>query len=133
MRPWEAEFNFSSNRGLLIDCEGGDTIIARTDTSAEQEEWMEALGTVTNLLGGGAGVGDGSGGVFRVRAGGGLDSDDELDDDDDDDSVIGGGSGSGRIQTTYLAQKAALLTHEEATGPCTVVFQVGLHTFVSLT
>lgn len=127
VRPWQAEFTRPYNRGLLIDCEGGDTIIARTDTSAEQEEWSDALGTVTELLGshagGGRGAGRGAGGILRV--GGSMDSDaddmDDVDDEDDDYSTFGG-----RIQSTYLAQKDALLSPEEASGPCTVVFQVYL-------
>ncbi len=105
MRPWESEFSKPYNRGLLIDCEGGDTIIARTDTAAEQEEWAEALGTVTDLLGnsgGGGGVGEG-----------GYDSDEDLD-----------GEGGGGGMQTYLAQKDELLSHAEATGACIVVFQV---------
>lgn len=118
IRPWQAEFNKPYNRGLLIDCEGGDTIIARTDTSAEQEEWSDALGTVTELMGAG-----------RSRGGGGFGgegSNSDVDvDDSDDDSVLGGGGGAGaRMQTTYLAQKDELLSREEATGPCVVVFQV---------
>lgn len=107
VRPWEAEFSKPYNRGLLIDCEGGETIIARTDTAAEQEEWTEALMTVTDLLGSNPGEGGGAGGV-------GYDSD-----DDDDD-----GNGGGGMQTTYLAQKDELLSSSEATGPCVVVFQV---------
>ncbi|CAM9593516.1 unnamed protein product, partial [Ectocarpus sp. 13 AM-2016] len=107
VRPWEAEFSKPYNRGLLIDCEGGETIIARTDTAAEQEEWTEALMTVTDLLGSSPGEGGGAGGV-------GYDSD-----DDDDD-----GNGGGGMQTTYLAQKDELLSPSEATGPCVVVFQV---------
>lgn len=122
VRHWQAEFNKPYNRGLLIDCEGGDTIIARTDTSPEQEKWTEVLGTVTELLSAnGKSVGGGRGG-FRD------DSDVDVD-DSDVDSVIegeeGGGGGSARrIQTTYLAQKDELLSREEATGPCVVVFQV---------
>lgn len=121
VRPWQAEYTRPYNRGLLIDCEGGDTIIARTDTSAEQEEWSDALATVTELMGvhaGGVRRGGGGGGVYG--GGAGDDSDLEgLDGDDDDDDYGGGG-----IHTTYLAQKDALLSHDEATGPCTVVFQV---------
>lgn len=105
VRSWQAEFTKPYNRGLLIDCEGGDTIIARTDTSAEQEEWTEALGTVSALLGNSTGVGFGGG-----------ESDEESEDGDDE---------GGMIQTTYLKQKDALLSAEEATGACTVVFQVG--------
>lgn len=112
MRSWEAEFNKPYNRGLLIDCEGGDTIIARTDTSAEQEEWTDALGTVTELMRhNNAGIG----GEGDYQDGGG-DSDDDGDDGYD---LIGG-----RIQTTYVAQKDALLSYTEATEACTVVFQV---------
>lgn len=107
VRPWEAEFSKPYNRGLLIDCEGGETIIARTDTAAEQEEWTEALMTVTDLLGNTPGEGGGAGGV-------GYDSD-----DDDED-----GHGGGGMQTTYLAQKDELLSPSEATGACVVVFQV---------
>lgn len=106
VRPWEAEFTKPYNRGLLIDCEGGETIIARTNTSAEQEEWMEALRTVTELLGNSA-----------VAGFGGEDSDNGEDNDEFD------GEGR-RMQTTYLKQKEALLSVAEATGPCTVVFQV---------
>lgn len=106
MRPWEAEFTKPYNRGLLIDCEGGETIIARTNTSAEQEEWMEALRTVTELLGN-----------STVAGFGGEDSDDTEENDDFD--VEGR-----RLQTTYLKQKEALLSMAEATGACTVVFQV---------
>lgn len=113
MRPWEAEFSKPYNRGLLIDCEGGDTIIARTDTSAEQEEWAEALGTVTDLLGNNAGGGGAGGGA-------GFDS-------DEDD---GDGDGLGGMQTTYIAQKDELLSPAEATGACVVVFQVYLHGYV---
>lgn len=113
VRPWQAEFNKPYNRGLLIDCEGGDTVIARTDTSAEQEEWTEALGTVTGLLRSHAGA--------RGGGNGGGDSDDGMDDGDDEEYNMVGG----RIQTTYLAQKDALLSPAEATGACTVVFQVG--------
>ena len=106
VRPWEAEFTKPYNRGLLIDCEGGETIIARTDTSAEQEEWADALRTVTELLGNTAMTGFGSG------------------DSDDGDGDDGFGLDGRAMQTTYLKQKEALLTPAEATGPCTVVFQV---------
>eukprot|EP00903_Cladosiphon_okamuranus_P009378 g8942.t1 len=115
VRPWEAEFSKPYNRGLLIDCEGGETIIARTDTSAEQEEWAEALGTVTDLLGNGAGGGGASGGA-------GYDS------DEDDE----GGDGLGGMQTTYLAQKDELLSPAEATGACIVVFQVAKTTLTRI-
>lgn len=106
MRPWEAEFSKPYNRGLLIDCEGGETIIARTDTSDEQEEWAEALGTVTDLLGNNSG-------------GGGAAGSGDYDSDEDDGDGDGGG-----MQTTYLAQKDELLSPSEATGECVVVFQV---------
>lgn len=116
MRSWQEEFSKPYNRGLLIDCEGGDTIIARTDTSAEQEEWTEALGTVTDLLGTNSGGGGGGGGPF-----GSGDSVDDMDDGDEEENGLGGR----RIQTTYNAQKDELLSSSEATGACTVVFQVG--------
>lgn len=111
MRPWQAEFNKPYNRGLIIDCEGGEIIIARTDTAAEQEEWSEALGTVTDLLGN-AGIGG--------REFGGIPDDEGVEDGEDDDYDNSGT----RIQTTYIAQKEALLSSAEATGACTVVFQV---------
>ncbi|CAN0090701.1 unnamed protein product, partial [Laminaria digitata] len=115
VRSWQEEFSKPYNRGLLIDCEGGDTIIARTDTSGEQEEWTEALGTVTDLLGNNSGGAGGGGGHF-----GSGDSVDDMDDGDEEETGLGGR----RIQTTYLAQKDELLSSSEATGACTVVFQV---------
>ncbi|CAN0230074.1 unnamed protein product, partial [Discosporangium mesarthrocarpum] len=50
LRAWQEEYGRAYDRGLLVECEGGDTIIARTDSPAHQEEWSEALYTVMELL-----------------------------------------------------------------------------------
>ncbi|CAM9331458.1 unnamed protein product, partial [Choristocarpus tenellus] len=125
MRAWNEEFGRPYDRGLLVDCDGGDTIIARTDTAAEQEEWCEALYTVTELLSGGSrasrggGWGGGDRGILGGEGGGGASGDEDSDDGDVTDY-----SRNDRLEESYLAQKNRLLTESETSGPCTVVFLV---------
>ncbi|CAM9287575.1 unnamed protein product, partial [Phaeothamnion confervicola] len=42
-KTWKDEMGKSNSRGLVLHCEDGKVVVARADTAAEQEEWLEAM------------------------------------------------------------------------------------------